>query len=163
MTAGYAVRRARLDEITFLWEMLYEAAYWRPGAPHPPIEEMQADDHNARYLESWGRHGDVATVAEVDGELLGAAWFRLFSEDRHGYGFIDAATPELAIGVQGDRRGRGIGTALLRALFDEAVIEGFGALSLSVEFENPALRLYERLGFTRVERVGGAWTMRRAL
>ena len=35
-----------------------------------------------------------------------------------------------------------------------------GALSLSVEQDNPALRLYERFGFVSVARVGNALTMR---
>lgn len=43
-------------------------------------------------------------------------------------------------------RGRGIGTLLLKSLQDEAVSLGKG-LSIHVEKFNPALRLYERLGF----------------
>jgi ribosomal protein S18 acetylase RimI-like enzyme len=43
-------------------------------------------------------------------------------------------------------RGRGIGTALLRELMDEASASG-RSLSIHVEMTNPARRLYERLGF----------------
>lgn len=43
-------------------------------------------------------------------------------------------------------RGRGIGTALLRDLMEEAGASG-RALSIHVEVNNPARRLYERLGF----------------
>lgn len=43
-------------------------------------------------------------------------------------------------------RGKGIGTLLLRNLQDEAAGEGM-RLSIHVEKFNPALRLYERLGF----------------
>ena len=43
-------------------------------------------------------------------------------------------------------RGAGIGTALLRDLQEEARIAG-KALTIHVEKFNPALRLYERLGF----------------
>lgn len=44
-------------------------------------------------------------------------------------------------------RGAGIGTELLRALQEQARAAG-KALSIHVEKFNPALRLYERLGFT---------------
>jgi ribosomal protein S18 acetylase RimI-like enzyme len=163
MRPAYRVRRARVEDTAFLWRMLYEAAYWRPESPRPPIEEMAADDHYARYLDHWGRPGDVAVVAEAERDRLGAAWFRLFTPDRHGWGFVDAKTPELSIGVRADNRGLGVGTALLVALIDDAAAAGFGALSLSVETDNPALRLYQRLGFTKLDRVDWAWTMRRPL
>lgn len=47
-------------------------------------------------------------------------------------------------------RGRGIGTLLLRALADEARASG-RALTLHADRENPARRLYERLGLRAVE------------
>lgn len=47
-------------------------------------------------------------------------------------------------------RGQGIGTALLRELQDEAASRSL-RLSIHVEKFNPALRLYERLGFRPVE------------
>jgi ribosomal protein S18 acetylase RimI-like enzyme len=43
-------------------------------------------------------------------------------------------------------RGRGIGSALLQELMAEAA-ESERSLSIHVERNNPALRLYERLGF----------------
>jgi GNAT superfamily N-acetyltransferase len=71
--------------------------------------------------------------------------------DNRGYGFLDASTPEVAIAVVPDRRGAGVGGALLRALLNTARSQGFGALSLSVQRNNPAaLRLYERNGFVKV-------------
>jgi ribosomal protein S18 acetylase RimI-like enzyme len=56
-----------------------------------------------------------------------------------------------------------VGTALLRALIERARADDVPALSLSVERENPALRLYKQLGFRRVGRADNAWTMRLAL
>lgn len=47
-------------------------------------------------------------------------------------------------------RGRGVGTRLLRSLLDEASASG-GAVTLSVERSNRAVRLYRRLGFNVVE------------
>jgi GNAT superfamily N-acetyltransferase len=43
-------------------------------------------------------------------------------------------------------RGQGIGTAMVKALIEEASIAG-RALTLGVVKTNPALRLYQRLGF----------------
>ena len=51
----------------------------------------------------------------------------------------------------------------MAAVINDATEQALTALCLSVEFDNPALRLYERHGFLRVGQVGGAWTMRRDL
>jgi Acetyltransferase (GNAT) family len=87
------------------------------------------------------------------GEPVGAAWYRLFPPGEPGFGFVDERTPELSLAVIEEARGRGIGTRLLLLLLDRARDDGFQALSLSVEPDNPARRLYERHGFVRV---GGA-------
>ena len=97
--------------------MLYKAAYWRPGDRKPPEAEMLADDHLVRYVSGWGRPGDVGMIAEDKrSRPLGAAWFRLFSTDQPGYGFVDESIPEVSMAVRDDCRGRGIGTALLLTL-----------------------------------------------
>lgn len=98
-------------------------------------------------MEDFGRSGDFGVVADAGAQPLGAAWWRRFPADAPGYGFIDEATPELSVAVLAAHRGRGIGTALLRALMREARGRGIGRLSLSVEHDNPAAALYERLGF----------------
>lgn len=58
-------------------------------------------------------------------------------------------------------RNRGLGTRFIRALQDEAAASG-RTLSIHVERMNPALALYERLGFRLVEDKGVyllmAWT-----
>jgi ribosomal protein S18 acetylase RimI-like enzyme len=156
------VRPATTADLEFLRTMLYEAATWRRG-PRPPAEVVLADDANSRYLRGWGRHGDSALIATENDSPVGAAWYRLFSEDAPGYGFVATDVPELSIGVVADARGRGVGTLLLGALVTDARDSGFRALSLSVEPDNPALRLYERAGFSRVPSDGGAWTMVLAL
>jgi len=80
------------------------------------------------------------------------AFFRLFTEDEHGHGYVDDETPELGIAVREDSRGEGIGTLLLAELAEQARSRGIIRLSLSVEPENPALRLYQRVGYVEISR-----------
>ena len=159
---SYRLRPYEPGDLVFLREMLYEAANWRPDEPRPPKEEVLSEPKLGRYLEGWGRAGDEAVVAVEPGggRRLGAAWYRLMTSEEPGYGFVDDATPEVALAVVSDYRGRGLGGALLRELRRVAWSKGYGALSLSVEHGNPALRLYERNGFVRLYEAEGAWTMK---
>jgi len=145
----------------FLRRVLGDAASWRRDQRGLSLEELASDPSLARYVKGWGRKGDRGVIAEVAYSPIGAAWWRFFSEHDHGYGFIEPSVPEISIAVAEEVRGRGVGTALLERLVDRANQEGVLALSLSVEAANPALRLYERLGFARVACIDGAWTMRR--
>ena len=63
------------------------------------------------------------------------------------YGHIDSSTPSLAISMLPGYRGLGIGTQLLNGLLLLLQENGYLRASLSVQKENPALRLYERVGF----------------
>jgi RimJ/RimL family protein N-acetyltransferase len=155
------VRPGTPADLPFLRAMLYEAAYWSPDAPRPPLDEGLAPQELARLLREFGsRPGDAALVAESpDGRPLGAAWFRLWTRDEHSYGFVDERIPELAIAVVAEARGRGIGAQLLRSLVLEAGREGCNALSLSVAHGNPARRLYEALGFCEHGCDAGAATL----
>ena len=141
--------------------MLYEAIYVPVGEQAPPRSIVDHPDV-ARYLTGWGRDGDLGFIAEDSptGNPLGAAWSRLWTEDDHGYGFIDADTPELLIAIRRGHRGKGIGTSLMNEVLRTASSR-FQSVSLSVWPENPAKRLYLRLGFEIVGRHGRAWTMLR--
>ena len=146
--------------VRFLEEMLVEAAY-PPELSRPSVEEMLASPRVAKYIAGWGRDGDAAVVAvDERGSRVDAAWYRLFSSNEPGFGFIDSSTPEISIAVLPDHRGKGIGSKLLAALIDRARHEGFPALSLSVNPRNPATFLYRRFGFTLVRSSDEHWTMR---
>ena len=144
------IRQAGPQDVRFLRDMLKHAYHWRLNQdPDLPV---------ARYVNNFGRPGDAGLVAWEKGPV-GAAWYRLFKRAAPGYGFVDEQTPELSIAVVPSRRGKGYGEELLRALLDEAKREGYAQISLSVEPENPALRLYQRFGFEKVGEYGGSWTM----
>jgi GNAT superfamily N-acetyltransferase len=153
------LRTARPDDLRLLRALSFEAAFWRANVPRPPLEQALADPQLGRYVEGFGRAGDFGIVAEEGGEPRGAAWWRYFQAGAPGYGFVDESTPEVSAAVLPPHRGRGIGTALLEALEHEAHEQGIKRLSLSVERDNPAAALYERLGFRPLGREGSALTM----
>ena len=139
----------------FLRDMLHHAYYWRERTPaQDPLEGSVQ-----RYVMNFGRPGDAAVIAFDETGNVGAAWYRLFKATEPGYGFVDEQTPELSIAVVPSRRGKGFGDELLEALLEQARNDGFKQVSLSVEPDNPALRLYERHGFHKVGESGGSWTM----
>jgi ribosomal protein S18 acetylase RimI-like enzyme len=153
------LRTAQRDDAQLLRALLYEAAFWRSNVARPQLDEALTNPELARYFEGFGRPGDFGVVAEEGAERLGAAWWRYFQAGAPGYGFVDEATPEISAAVLPGHRRRGIGTALLGALQREARIQGIDRLSLSVEQDNPAIALYERLGFRPLDRERSALTM----
>ena len=149
-----AVERADID---FLADMLYEALYLPPGQTPFPREILNQPDV-ARYLRDYGREGDTGLVAMVDGLPVGAAWARLWKEGDHGYAFVDEETPEISVALRPEYRGRDIGTMLLEELIHK-LDESYEASSLSVHPRSPAVRLYQRLGFSHVDWVGESMLM----
>ena len=147
------IRDLRSDETAFLEEMLCTALAWRPDVELPPREWMLEHPQVAPFHTAWGRDGDTGLVAEEDGSACGLAWYRFFTEADHGEGFVDVATPEVAVAVVDGHRGAGIGTALMVAIHARARQDGVRRISLSVDHDNPACRLYERLGYVALEDV----------
>ena len=145
--------------------MLYEATAWNPDWPRERMIAALADPMLERYHRDWGREGDAGVIAELDREPVGAAWYRLFTAEQPGYGFVDEKTPELGIAVVPLHRRKGIGHTLLRALMVQAREDGYQALSLSVAVHNRSRMMYERAGFEQVREVaeGENWVMRAEL
>jgi len=82
-------------------------------------------------------------VIERRGEAIG----RLYRDDR------DDEIRLIDIALVPEARGQGLGGAILRDLLDEACSRGL-LVRIHVERNNPALRLYERLGFRPIEDQG---------
>ena len=82
--------------------------------------------------------GGFVLLAEEDRRLLGA--LVMLHTGMEGY-----IPPNLLlfVAVEKECRGKGVG----RQLCADAIAECAGEVSLHVEYDNPAKRLYERLGF----------------
>jgi ribosomal protein S18 acetylase RimI-like enzyme len=106
---------------------------WAPGTRESFVEQ-QFSAQDAHYRANYP--GATLDVIEVDGAPAGRLYVHRGPSDIR---IMDIA---LAPGF----RGRGIGTALLRALMDEADASR-RKLSIHVEKNNPARTLYDRLGF----------------
>jgi ribosomal protein S18 acetylase RimI-like enzyme len=139
----YQVRALTAEDELIIWEML------RYAAQQPSIESVRELPSLTRYAANWGRAGDLGYVATLNETSLGAAWLRLWSGKERGFGYVSHEIPELGLAVQPDYRGQGIGTQLLVRVL-QMTRNKFPAISLSVRFDNPAIRLYERSGFVKV-------------
>lgn len=150
VAGGLTLRKTVADDEEFLWEMLFYASHSNDETGVTP-EDIRANPDLIGYIEGWRDAGRCGVVAELDGDPIGAAWLRAFNEaDRTNPVYVDGTTPELAIAVVPGHEGRGIGTAMIEALVAEARGR-FPAIVLSSRVENPAVSLYERLGFRIVE------------
>ena len=138
-----------IRDIRFLRDMLRHAYHWRLA------EDTERPVY--RYVQNWGRAGDAGVMALEGPHAYGAAWYRTFTADEPGFGFVDARTPELTIAVVPSRRGKGAGKELLEALLQRARESGYGAISLSSAREQ--VPYYERFGFETVSESEHAVTM----
>lgn len=90
-------------------------------------------------LSSYGHQGGFVLLAREEGEIVGAVVMNKTGME----GYI----PEnilVYIAVHSNQRGKGLG----RQLMERAIDHAKGNIALHVEPNNPAKRLYERLGFT---------------
>lgn len=146
------IRPATQADEPILWEMLFEAAHMREEG-HTSVQAVKERPDLALYVKGWGRVGDRGVLAIDPAKHLpvGAAWVRLLTGEDKGYAYVDDATPELAIGVHPDYRGQRVGSAMLAHLLQMAKAH-YPAICLSTRATNtPAVRLYERMGFRKVE------------
>ena len=141
----FAVRLVRDDEEALIFSFLTIAARMEADEP---IQKAIADPALAKYWKGWGRESDLGAVIELSGGGLpvACAWVRLLGPENPGFGYVAPDIPELGVGVLSGYRGLGLGTLALRRLLDECRGQ-FPGVSLSVREDNPAIRLYTRLGF----------------
>jgi ribosomal protein S18 acetylase RimI-like enzyme len=126
LAAGVSLRLLERQEIPALARVLDEAG------------EAQLrnrwHEQDLGYRELW--------VAEQDGALVGTVSLRHNHESESMHLF--------ALEVATERRGEGIGRAIVECVLKEARARGCTRVYLEVRVDNPARRLYHRLGFRRV-------------
>jgi len=144
------VRPLVASDQRLLWDLLHVALWDPPPAPLRPREILD-NPQVSIYAADWGRAGDVGVLGETaDGRPMGACWMRLI---RHGVGlaYVDDQTPQLGIALFSEFQRRGHGEGLMRAALDAAGAYGYRKVSLTVHPRNPAIALYERCGFRRID------------
>ena len=131
------------EEVQALDDFLYEAIFVPQGIDPPPRSIIENDDLQVYVRDFGDSPHDHCLVAESEGKIVGAVWARMMDD----YGHIDNQTPSLAISLFKEYRGQGIGIQLLRQMMDLLSQKGYGQVSLSVQKENYALRMYQKAGF----------------
>lgn len=160
-SATIVIRPATRADEPFLWEMLYQAIHVPAGEPPFPREILR-EPEISRYMQGWGKPDDLGFLALDKGQPVGAVWARLMTGDNRGFGYVDDATPELTIAILPEYRGKGIGRRLIIRLLETAQTR-YDAICLSVSPDNPAQRLYLRLGFDVIQEESSALTLVRHL
>ena len=149
------IRKIRPEEHNLLREFLYQAIYLPEGMEPPPRSIIDLPELQVYVTDFGTQPGDHCLVAEVERKVIGAAWCRIMED----YGHIDNDTPSLAISLLPEYRGQGTGTQLLNGLLRLLRENEYQRASLSVQKENPALRLYQRAGFRIVSEKGTEYLM----
>ncbi len=138
-----SLRNMTVDDEDFIWLMLMYASH------EETVNDVKNNINLARYAKDWDRVGDIGFIA-IDQDLpVGAAWIRVWSETDKGFGFIRSEVPELVVATIPEYRGNGIGTLLITTLLND-IKSTYPEVSLSVRQNNPAIKLYEKLGFAEV-------------
>jgi ribosomal protein S18 acetylase RimI-like enzyme len=114
-----------------------------------PFDEQQKtaflDAQFAAQFQHYGIHYPTCerNIIEMDGEPIGRLWI---DEWRDQIRIVDIA-------IMPESRGHGLGSKLLGDVLERGLRAG-KPVTIHVEAFNPALRLYERLGFQKVDTNG---------
>ena len=139
----YTIREMRMDEVPLLNDFLYEVIFIPKGVKPPPKSIIMNDDLQV-YIQNFGAHpDDRCLVAETDGKVVGAVWARIMKD----YGHIADDIPSLAISLYKEYRNNGIGTNLLCQMLQQLRRDGYAQVSLSVQKDNYATKMYLKADF----------------
>jgi ribosomal protein S18 acetylase RimI-like enzyme len=150
---GFALRAEIEADILFL-RRLYVSTRWEELAIADWTEAQKIAFLESQFAAQ--RRHYLAYHASAAFDVLEAAG------SPAGRLYLDRGPDDLLIvdiSLLPEWRGRGIGTALIRAVFAEASAAGKG-VTISVEKFNPAQGLYRRLGFREYAEDGVYWFMR---
>ena len=141
------IRTLREDETELLKDFLYEAIFIPEGVTPPPKSIVERPELKLYYEGFGSGEADYCLTAEDNGRIIGAVWSRIMND----YGHVDDSTPSLAISLYKEYRRQGTGTELLREMLELLKEKGYEKVSLAVQKENYAVRMYRNAGFTVVD------------
>lgn len=140
----YIIQEMKKEEYFLLEHFLYEAIFIPVGVEPPPKTIINMPELQEYIADFGSLKDDKAFIAEVEGKIIGSVWVRIMND----YGHIDDDTPSLAMSLYKEYRGLGIGTALLKEILLNLKLAGYTKVSLSVQKDNYAVKLYKKVGFT---------------
>jgi phosphinothricin acetyltransferase len=120
-----------------------------PTTTYEWTETLHTTDDRRAWLAAKAQAGMPLLVADDDGDVVGWAGYDDFRDTARwpGYRF----TVEHSVHVRADRRGAGVGSALMQPLIARASALGKHVMVAGVDASNAAsIRFHERLGFERV-------------
>lgn len=144
---NYIIRKIEENEIGILNDFLYEAIFIPKGVQPPPKDIIKQPELQVYVSEFGTRIGDYGLVAEVNNQIIGAAWVRIMND----YGHIDNQTPSFAISLYKEYRGYGIGTDLMKRMLGLLKQNGYKQTSLAVQKANYAVKMYKNVGFYTID------------
>ncbi|HIT26973.1 MAG TPA: GNAT family N-acetyltransferase [Candidatus Ornithoclostridium excrementipullorum] len=133
------------SDARLLKDFTYHAVFVPKNSP-APSRDIVENPQLRTFWENFGQRGDIGFKAAIEEKTVGIAWTRLAA----AYGAVGKDIPVLAISVLPEYRGRGIGSALLRAILGALPEYGFDSVSLSVQKYNFIANTYRKLGFIEV-------------
>ena len=133
------IRPARFEDLDRLMEL-----YRGPEGAYPGLKPPAREDAERRFGEILADPRQETLVAEADGEVVGTLVVAILPNLAHGgapYAVVENVVVDEA------RRGRGVGTALMRAAVEKARLAGAYKLTLSANLSRRrAHEFYRRLG-----------------
>ncbi len=144
---GISYRVATDDDLPFV-AMVYASTRLEELAMVDWTDEVRgqflAHQHDAQHRHYRAHYPEAEwLVVERGGEPVGRLYIEEWSRE---YRIID-------ISLLPEHRGSGTGSAILNDILDQARAAGKG-VSIHVERNNPAMRLYVRLGFVKIDEHG---------
>ena len=175
------IRRATIEDVAYIAEGIYHAFLLEDEALYDPWirtlkEVCEQEDTHYSYRNTWIAEVDgertvvggvrAGMMIAVDGEhyreqrdkmypqlkglfdvAFGKGWDDMEDEAKAGEFYIDSLAVSLPY------RNQGVGRALIEKAKEMAKEKGISVVTLAVEPENRAKRLYQRLGFAYQRRI----------
>ena len=162
------IRKATIEDVAYIAEGIYHAILLEDKGLYDPwirtLKEVCAqEDTHYSYRNTWIAEVDgerAGMMIAVDGEhyrehrdkmypqlkglfdvAFGKGWDEMEDEAKAGEFYIDSLAVSLPY------RNQGVGTALIEKAKELAKEMGISVVTLAVEPENRAKKLYEKLGF----------------